>query len=120
VDQTNSQNIFQTLARLSDALNTTSSTPDDFATILDDFDIDLDHILTNRSIVGSRINRMESSLDRFQAFEVFTQGLLSENEDADLADTITQLTSQTNVLNAALGGAARILQLSLIDFLAIR
>lgn len=60
---------------------------------------------------------MEASQNRLEAFESFLTELLSENEDADLAETITQLSTQANVLNAALTAGAQLLQPSLIDFL---
>lgn len=117
VDETQGRNIFRSLSDLVQVLRSDNPASSDFDSVLEAFDTDLTTIQTNRSIVGARMNRTESALDRFQAFEVFLTQLLSENEDADLAETVTQLSTQTNVLNAALASGSRVLLPSLIDFL---
>jgi flagellar hook-associated protein 3 FlgL len=117
VDEAVGQNIFRSLAELAANLRSPDATADDFGQVLTKFDTDLDTILSNRSIVGARINRVQSAEDRLQAFEAFLTQLLSDNEDADLAETITDLSTQANVLNASLAAGARLLQNSLIDFL---
>jgi flagellar hook-associated protein 3 len=116
-DVTQSQNIFKSLSDLVTALRSPEATPEDFNQVLGGFDENLNKIQTNRAVIGARVNRIESSLDRFQAYEVFLTKLLSDNEDADLPETITQLTTQNNILTAALNAGSRILQPTLIDFL---
>jgi len=118
VDEVVSSNLFQTLARLSHELRTGNANPDSIGDFLNSFESDLQLVLRNRAIVGSRINRLESSKDRLDAFEVFVTELLSENEDADLAETISTLATQNNILEASLASASRVLLPSLIDFLA--
>ncbi len=117
VDETESQNIFRSLAEMIQVLRSPTSTSEDFSRVLDSFDADIATVLSNRSIIGARVNRVEASQNRLEAFESFLTELLSENEDADLAETITQLSTQANVLNAALTAGAQLLQPSLIDFL---
>lgn len=117
VDEVESQNIFRSLAEMIQVLRSPSSTSEDFNQVLDGFDADISTILSSRSIIGARVNRAEAAQDRLEAFELFLTELLSENEDADLAETITHLTNQTNVLNATLAAGAQVLQHSLIDFL---
>lgn len=117
VDEVESENIFLTFALLLRELR--NATPDVGAVneILNRFDTDLTHISNNRSVVGSRVNRLDSAGDRYDAFEVFLTQLLSVNEDADLAETVTQLTTQSNILQASLAAGARLIQPSLLDFL---
>ena len=43
--------------------------------------------------------------------------LMSDNEDADMAETIMNLKNEENVYKASMAGGARIIQPSLIDFL---
>jgi len=45
------------------------------------------------------------------------RGLLSKNEDIDMAETIMNLQMQQNVYNAALSVGAKIISLSLVDFI---
>ncbi len=117
VDETVSANLFQTLSQLSQELRTGNANPDSIAVFLNAFEVDLQSVLTNRAVIGSRINRLQSSNDRLDVFEVFVTELLSENEDADLAETISTLATQNNILEASLASASRVLLPSLIDFL---
>ena len=117
VDEVESQNIFRSLSELVAVLRSSTATSEDFNEVLDRFDTDLSTVLTNRSIIGARTNRVEASLTRFEAFETYLSELLSNNEDADLAETITELSTQTNTLNASLAAGAQLLQTSLLDFL---
>ncbi|MCA9426431.1 MAG: flagellar hook-associated protein FlgL [Candidatus Omnitrophica bacterium] len=118
VDEVVGSNLFRNLALLSQELRSGNADPDSIGVFLNAFEGDLQLVLRNRSIVGSRINRLDSSRDRFDAFEVFVTELLSENEDADLAETISTLATQNNILEASLASASRVLLPSLIDFLA--
>lgn len=76
-----------------------------------------DNINANRASLGARINRIDLISERLQNEDVNLNKLMSDNEDADIADVITQLKTQENVHRSALGAGARILQPSLMDFL---
>jgi len=76
-----------------------------------------DFVLTERAALGARVNRLELVEDRLSKSEVSITGLMSKNEDADIAEVITQLKAQENVHRAALSAGARIIQPSLVDFL---
>ncbi|MDA5108076.1 flagellar hook-associated protein FlgL [Brevibacillus thermoruber] len=76
-----------------------------------------DFVLTERAALGARVNRLELVEDRLSKSEVSITGLMSKNEDADIAEVITQLKTQENVHRAALSAGARIIQPSLVDFL---
>lgn len=117
INGTSSDNIFRSLGQLITALRDPDATQEDFDHIFDNLSTDIETIQSNRSVVGAWVNRVESAQERFQAFEVFLTQLLSNNEDADLADTTIQLSTQSNVLEASLSAGARILQPSLLDFL---
>lgn len=84
---------------------------------LDKLDNQLDNLLAERSTLGARINRIELITDRLQNEEVSVTGLMSKNEDADIAKVITELKMQENVHRAALGAGSRIIQPTLLDFL---
>ena len=85
MDEVVSSNIFHTLASLSQELSQGTADPDSIGLLLNDIQQDLQLILSNRSTIGARINRVDTSRDRFEAIEVFIAALLSKNEDADLA-----------------------------------
>jgi len=67
--------------------------------------------------VGSRVNRLEA-MDADLETQVLTyEGQRSELEDTDLAEAIVEFNTADTVYQAALASTARILQLSLADFL---
>jgi flagellin-like hook-associated protein FlgL len=80
-------------------------------------DIKFQDMLTSRSILGARINRLDLQLTRLDDNEVSYTDLLSQNEDADMTRVIMELKTQENIYRAALGSGARIIQPTLVDFL---
>ncbi|PLS01444.1 flagellar hook-associated protein FlgL [Neobacillus cucumis] len=84
---------------------------------LDHLDKQLSNILAHRSIVGSNVNQLEMISNRLDETELSTKGLLSKTEDADLAQVITNFTTQQTILNAALSSGAKVIQQTLVDFL---
>ncbi|KNY28626.1 flagellar hook-associated protein FlgL [Pseudobacteroides cellulosolvens] len=82
-----------------------------------EMDLLRDRVMSVRSDIGARTNRIELTLNRLENDNInFTQ-LMSENEDADMAETIMNLKNEENVYKASLEGGARIIQPSLMDFL---
>ncbi len=85
-------------------------------------DIDLvkqskqDVVLT-LSEVGAKTNRIEKGLDRLKIFDQNYNQLLSDTEDTDISKAIIELTSQQTTYQAALQTAAKILPMTLLDFL---
>lgn len=84
---------------------------------LDDLDDKTDELLYKRSTIGARVNRLELQQSRLQSTKVSFTGLLSQNEDVDMAELIMNLKMQENVYRASLSVGARIIQPSLVDFL---
>ncbi|AGK55380.1 flagellar hook-associated protein FlgL [Bacillus sp. 1NLA3E] len=84
---------------------------------LGDLDVQIDSILTKRSELGARMNRMELSQSRLDQLEVSTSSLLSKEGDVDISQVIIDLKSQENVHQAALSVGAKVIQTSLVDFL---
>ncbi len=74
-------------------------------------------LLSARSAIGAKINRLELQLNRLEATQISYTGLLSKNEDADQAEVIMYLKVQETVYRASLAAGARIIQPSLIDFI---
>jgi flagellar hook-associated protein 3 FlgL len=80
-------------------------------------DRSIDDVLTVRARVGSTATRLSSAEDRLAELEENARGLLSETEDADMAATIVDYSTQQSVYQSALRAGAGIVQSSLLDFL---
>jgi len=77
----------------------------------------LDQVLNVRSSIGAKVNRLERNIERMGIMEVNYSGLLSKNEDADIAEVMMQLKMNEHVYQAALATGARILQTTLVNYL---
>ncbi len=106
-------NVFNLLTKLSEDLKAGK----DITQYIDTIDKQSDNINAVRSSLGARVNRIELINSRLQSEEVSLNKLMSDNEDADPAEVITNLKTQENAQRTALGVGARILQPSLLDFL---
>lgn len=80
-------------------------------------DIQMDNINAVRAEIGVKTNRIELTLNRIEDDTINLTGILSKNEDADMAQVIMNLKAQENVYQASLSGGAKIIQPSLVDFL---
>lgn len=109
----NASNIFKVLDNIITTLNSGGSA----AQFQDEIQKQFDNLLAERASLGARVNRIELVKDRLDAQEVNVNELMSTNEDADIAEVITELKTQESVHRAALGAGARIIQPSLLDFL---
>ncbi len=85
--------------------------------LLDNFDLSIDHVLNSRAVNGSKGVRLESTMNRLYSQEFMFTERLSELEDADLTKVITDLSIYENNYKAALMASAKIIQPSLLDFL---
>jgi flagellar hook-associated protein 3 FlgL len=80
-------------------------------------DVNLGELTRLRAVVGSTTNRLESAESRLLELEEASRTLLSETEDADMAETLIDFSSQQAVYQSALRAGANIVQASLLDFL---
>ena len=86
-------------------------------TDLQALDAATDGITTTQAVVGARTNRLTSAADRLQQLEQAQTQQLSGVEDADIAQTMIDYSSQSSVYQAALKAGAMLIQPSLVDFL---
>jgi flagellin-like hook-associated protein FlgL len=111
--------LLDTLRDISDHLR--GGTPADAAALrgtdLRRLDANLDTLNGIRADVGARTNRLAIAASRLSGLQTNATQLLSDTEDADMAQTITQYTTQQAAYNAALRAGASIVQSSLLDFL---
>ncbi len=76
-----------------------------------------DALQNERAVVGARTNRLEAASGRLGELEEVSRRLLSNTEDADVAETLIRYSQQQSAYQSALRAGAQIMQLSLIDFL---
>jgi flagellar hook-associated protein 3 FlgL len=67
--------------------------------------------------VGARENRVDTTRSLVDSARLDLTSKISDNEDVDLPETIMNLQSQQVAYQSALGAAAKITQVSLVDFL---
>lgn len=80
-----------------------------------DIDFHLNNASAMRSQIGGRINRLEAANSALADQRLKIMDLLSQTEDADLAETMVDLRTRENVYMAAIDTASRILQMSLTN-----
>jgi flagellar hook-associated protein 3 FlgL len=67
--------------------------------------------------LGSRYVRLELTEERLSSQKVDFEELLSNNEDADVTETIIKYSSAEAIYNASLSAASKIVQNTLLDYL---
>jgi flagellar hook-associated protein 3 FlgL len=79
--------------------------------------VEQDRVNTAVADLGSRYVRLELTENRLSNQKVDFEELLSENEDADLTETIIKFNAAATLYNASLSAASKVVQNSLLDFL---
>ena len=87
------------------------------AAAIDRLDEALSRLLAVRGSVGARLSRLEASEGRLEQQSFTVDELRSELVDANLAELAVRFAERRQALEAALKAAARVLPLSLVDFL---
>jgi len=124
IDRARTEDLFTTVDKLADALESTVITPgqraqfnSQMAQVLTQLDTAQDSVLGVRSQVGSRLAALESAKTARADQEVELQRITSELRDVDYAEAITRMNQQLVGLQAAQASYSRISQLSLFDYL---
>ena len=107
--------IFQTLSDLKAALE--NNNVSGIQTVMGKLDAHFDHISSKISEVGSKMVRMENKENIFQDSKITNTDRLSKIEDADIAEAIIELESKELAYRAVLASSAKVMELSLIDYL---
>jgi flagellar hook-associated protein 3 FlgL len=84
---------------------------------LQGLDRTIENLLGIRAEVGAGVNRLETAAARLDETQESATALLSETEDADMAKTLIDYSTQQAVYQSALNAGGRIVQASLLDFL---
>ncbi|MDH3387622.1 MAG: flagellar hook-associated protein FlgL [Gammaproteobacteria bacterium] len=120
VDAGQYQDVFSMVASLSENLKsgpTDAVRAANIAQTLADLDNALETSLDARTIIGGRLNALQSQRDENDAQILVTRSTLSTLRDTDLAEAISQLTLEQTTLDAAQAVFARITSSSLFNFL---
>ena len=107
--------IFSTLDDLAVALQ-----GDDIAginTAMDRLDQHAEHVSTHVSDVGSKMNRMEVKKNILEGLTISNTKRLSQIVDADIVEAAMNLKSVEMAYQAALASSAKVMELSLVDFI---
>jgi flagellar hook-associated protein 3 FlgL len=108
-----SQNIFATLDTIISDLEQ-GKNPNSY---LKDIDQQMDNVLTQRTVVGANHNRFEMAANKLDQADFLTQKLWSEKEGTDVAKAYMELSAQESTLKASYNAGAKIMQVTLADFL---
>ena len=74
-------------------------------------------ILDQQSAVGTKVRGLETIKERTEAEQTTLKSLISQAEDADMAEVVTLLTQQQFIYQSSLNATAQVLKMSLMDFL---
>lgn len=107
-------NIFTTLKSFKTALE--ANDVNGIQAAIDNLDTDFDQISNTISIVGAKASRMEIRQNIFEDLKITNTERLSKLEDADLVEAITDLRSRELSYQAALAASAKVMGLSLVDY----
>ncbi|MBC7959819.1 MAG: hypothetical protein H7X94_08130 [Vallitaleaceae bacterium] len=90
---------------------------DYFDGMLTKLDKHINTFVREQAIIGSKMNRLELTVNRLDDDKINFTDLMSKNEDVDMTEAVLNLKSQEIVYNASLSSAGMLLQKSLIDFI---
>jgi len=113
----NFQDTFQALIDIRDDLR--ASDTDSLSNVrLGEIDDAMTALLDATALFGAKMNRLDLIGQRLEDQSLSLTTLLSETEEADFMEAIVQLESQESALQAALNAGVRVLQPSLLDYIA--
>jgi len=113
--KTDQDNLFAVLTRIQNAL--ASGKQADASAEIDLLNSRLTKINEVRSEIGAKTNRVELISSRLSDLEMNLTSMQSKTEDADYAETIMKLKQDESVYQASLATSAKIMQISLLDYL---
>jgi len=86
-------------------------------TAIGTMDTALDQVVGGRTKAGTRLNEIDLKMEDMANFKLNVLTRISDVEDIDLAQAITEMTEMQSAYHAALGASAKLSQMSLLDFL---
>ncbi len=114
-DAADPDRVFSVLKDLEDVMR--SGDTDQISTQIGRLDVAMGRVNTERAVLGSRINRLDMLDTRYADAAIDYKERLSETEEPEFADVVSQVMQQESVYQASLAASARIIQPSLLQFL---
>jgi flagellar hook-associated protein 3 FlgL len=108
-------NVFAAVKNLEIALQTNDKAGVQDA--LDDIDAAIDQVVLVRAAVGSRVTAFNNLSETLQKGKVDSQTAISQNEDADVYQVVSDINKNESTLQATLQTSGKMVQKSLMDFL---
>lgn len=90
---------------------------DFFTGMLTKLDKHINTFVREEAVIGSKINRLELTINRLDDDKINFTELLSLNEDVDMTEAVLNLKAQEIVYNASLQSSMMLMQKSLMDFM---
>ncbi len=84
---------------------------------LEEIDEYMDNLLEMRAHLGARIKRLNTTKDHAEDKKINLTDLLSKTEDVDIEKVIMNLNTLQGVYRASLASGAKIMQMSLMDYM---
>jgi flagellar hook-associated protein 3 FlgL len=109
------RSVFEVLIDLRDSLR--SGNIARLNELVDEMDKFYEHINVLRTEVGAKVERSYRVKERLEDAILSLSELLSQEEEVDMTEVLTRYRLQENVLMATMASGARILSLSLLNFL---
>ena len=111
-----SRGIFETMADLRDNLLRNDGTAISEVSIKS-IQVDIVRVLKFHTEVGAKTNRATAAKEKLESFNLNLKKLLNNVEDVDMTEAITRMTQLETSFQAALSAGARVLQVTLLEFL---
>lgn len=92
-------------------------TGSDLSNLIGTVSAQTDRVLEMQAGVGAKQNRIDVMTDRLSSQKINVTKQISNNEDVEYEDAITQLITEESIHRAALSVGAKIIQPTLVDFL---
>jgi flagellar hook-associated protein 3 FlgL len=108
-------NVFQTLENLATSLDNNQTSA--ISGAITQIDQRIDKVSLARADIGGTRNRATLLQDRYKTSQVSLKGLLSQYQDVDMPQLVSDLTQSQQVYQASLAASAKIIQPTLMDFL---
>ncbi|WP_018249196.1 flagellar hook-associated protein FlgL [Orenia marismortui] len=115
-DEVGFSNMLADLNKLSTALESPSDSGE-IQSSISRVDQHINSVLSARGKVGAIQNRLDLTKDRLESEQINNTQILSDTQDVDIAESITNLKNAENVYRASLSVGARIIQPTLMEFL---
>ena len=114
-DAASSNNIFQTLIDLKTHLENNDAS--EVVATMDNLDEQLDNVTNLISDTGAKVKQMEVKESIIQDLNLSHSERKSQLEDADMSDAILNLKTKELAYQAALSSSAKVMSMSLVDYL---